>query len=588
MAKHRIFFQIFPYFITIILFVLVISAWHTSSILKSFYLNHLYEELEVETKMVEPGIGESLRSNDSSGLESYCRNFAQFSAKRITIVDASGKVLGDSDEDFSKMENHSNRAEIVTALNGKTGKSIRYSPTLGKMMMYVAVPVNMSGRPVAVARLSVSISSIDDRLNYIYLKIIIFGIIVLIVATAISLLVSKKISSPIESIKAVALKYAKGDFSAKLPISEIEEVNDLSLSLGAMSDELNRRLAEITCERNRQEAILTSMHEGVIAVDSSDTIILMNRAAINLLGVTSAPEGRLFQEIIRNTDIQNFIEQLIATGQTIEKDLGILGNENKSITLRGTVLTDSDGTTIGALLVLNDITRLKKLEKIRSEFVANVSHELKTPLTAIRASVETILDGDIRKGKDLEKLLKIIRKHTDRLSALVQDTLSLSELESKSSNSDYKFEDAELRDVIDSALNFCSEKADLKKIAVEVKCDKSFHLKINKALIEQALVNLIDNAIKYSEENGRILVEASRVDQYVIMSVRDWGCGIPGEDLPRLYERFFTVDKARSRKFGGTGLGLSIVKHIAHVHKGKVEVESELGKGSVFSLQLPI
>ncbi len=355
-----------------------------------------------------------------------------------------------------------------------------------------------------------------------------------------------------------------------------------------MSDELNRRLAEITCERNRQEAILTSMHEGVIAVDSSDTIILMNRAAINLLGVTSAPEGRLFQEIIRNTDIQNFIEQLIATGQTIEKDLGILGNENKSITLRGTVLTDSDGTTIGALLVLNDITRLKKLEKIRSEFVANVSHELKTPLTAIRASVETILDGDIRKGKDLEKLLKIIRKHTDRLSALVQDTLSLSELESKSSNSDYKFEDAELRDVIDSALNFCSEKADLKKIAVEVKCDKSFHLKINKALIEQALVNLIDNAIKYSEENGRILVEASRVDQYVIMSVRDWGCGIPGEDLPRLYERFFTVDKARSRKFGGTGLGLSIVKHIAHVHKGKVEVESELGKGSVFSLQLPI
>lgn len=588
MSKRKIFSHIFPSFILVIILVLLVSVWHTGKVLKTFYIDQLSKELETGAQICGVKIAEMLKSKDYQQLRLYCAEFKRLSMKRITVLEISGNVLSDSDEDPLKMDNHADREEIKKAIGGSCGKSIRYSPTLKKRMLYVAVPISDEGKIIGVTRFAVPVNSIDMTLESIYMRLIFFGAVVAFVSIAISIFISRKISRPIESLKIVASNYAKGNFSVPPPVSGIEEIDDLSLSLDGMAQELNLRLLEIMRERNRQQAILTSMHEGVIAVDSGDLIILMNRAALKLLKISSHPEGRLFQEIVRSPDIQGFILQIKSSGMPVEKEINIYGSESVSINLRGTILAEAGGKTMGALIVLNDITKLKNLEKIRREFVANVSHELKTPLTAIKASVETIMDGDIKKEKDLEKLLKIIRKHTDRLSVLLEDTLSLSELESKENNCNYKFEEVPVKQLIDSALSYCGENADFRKIELKTKCEKDFRMKVNVSLMEQALMNLIDNAIKYSEEKSHIEIQVSGNGNFINIAVIDFGCGIPPEDLPRIFERFYRVDKARSRKLGGSGLGLAIVKHIMNVHNGKVEVESEPGKGSRFTISIPV
>lgn len=586
MAKQKIFSQIFFSFIVVIILAITASAWRTSDILKSFYLSHIRQKLEDEAKIARNDIQDILKSRDFDRLQAYCKKFTSLSSSRTTIIDISGKVVADSDENPQAMGNHSDRDEIKAAFKGATGNSIRYSFTLKERMMYVAIPVIDSGKVSWVIRLAVPITSIDENLKSIYLKIIFFSFLIAAIAAAVvSIIISRKISGPIQILKTAASSYARGDFNARLPVSEIEDIASLSLSLRHMADKINSQFAEITHEHNRQEAILSSMHEGVIAMDSEDRIILINKSASELLNINTAQKGRTFQEVIRNPDIWDFIAGIVSTGQTTEDELEIPGNESKSINLRGTALKDSNGKTIGTLVVLNDITRLKKLEKIRSEFASNVSHELKTPLTVIKASVETILDGN--QDKNMDKLLTIIQKHTERLSSLVDDILSLSELESREANGKYKFEEIQIRDVIDSAINICNEKTESKKITVEVKCEKNLRLKVNAPLIEQALVNLIDNAIKYSDENSKVEICGTEKENSVILRVKDYGCGIPKDDLPRIFERFYRVDKARSRKQGGTGLGLSIVKHIANAHHGKIEVESEPSKGSIFSILLP-
>jgi two-component system phosphate regulon sensor histidine kinase PhoR len=305
-----------------------------------------------------------------------------------------------------------------------------------------------------------------------------------------------------------------------------------------------------------------------------------------LLKVPEASEGKFFQEVVRNAALQNFIDAVLSEKQTVEKELSFFDTERHHLYVRGTVLHDPDGGCIGALLVMNDITRLKKLENLRSEFVSNVSHEIKTPLTAIKASVETLLETD--PGKDeMAQLLKIIGRHTERLTSIVDDILSLSKLEDEKQKDSGQFSETLLADVIDAALADCREKATQKQVDFIVNSNKGIVGTMNSSLIEQALVNLIDNAIKYSEPQSSVEIESCRENGNILISVKDHGCGISEKHLPRVFERFYRVDRARSRKLGGTGLGLSIVKHIANVHGGKVEVESAVGKGSKFTIILP-
>jgi two-component system phosphate regulon sensor histidine kinase PhoR len=586
MARKRIFNYIFPYYLLIILLTLCASAWFATAILKDFYFRHVQEEIETRAKIVEQDVAAILNSGKASELKKYCVDFSGLSKSRITIIDLNGTVISDSLEEPLKMENHSGRAEIAEALKGRTGRSVRYSPTLHQNMMYVAIPLTGGGDKSAVLRIAVSLSLIDKTLSEIYGKIIIAGIIIAVFAILISIAVSRRISRPILELGKGAANFAKGNFTRKLAIPDIDEIGELAGSMNYMADELNRRMREILDQRNRQNAILSSMMEGVIAVDAEGRLISMNRSAAALLNAPKAYEGRFFQELVRNAALQNFIDAVLSEKQTVEKELSFFDSEQHHLYVRGTVLNDPEGACIGALLVINDITRLKKLENLRSEFVANVSHEIKTPLTAIKASVETLLDADIGK-EDTAQLLKIIGRHTERLSSIVDDILSLSKLEDDKNKDAGKFSETLVENVIEAAISDCREKAELKQIVFVVNSNKSIVGLMNGSLIEQALVNLIDNAIKYSEPQSSVEIESFRGNGNILISVRDHGCGISDKHISRVFERFYRVDKARSRKLGGTGLGLAIVKHIANVHGGKVEVESAVGKGSKFTIILP-
>ena len=587
MARKRIFYYIFPYYLLIILLTLCASAWYATLLLKDFYFRHVQEEIETRAKIIDQDIVAIMNSGKISELQKYCVGFSGLSNSRITIVAPDGKVIADSLEDPAKMENHSDRLEIAEALKGRTGKSVRYSPTLHQNMMYVAMPLHAAKEKSEILRVAVSVSLIDTTLSEIYMKIIIAGIIIAIFAGLISVAVSRRISSPILELEKVAANFAKGNFKRKLAITDIDEIDELAGSMNYMADELNRRMREILEQRNRQNAILSSMMEGVIAVDAEGRIISMNRSATALLKAPDVYEGRFFQEVVRNAALQNFIDAVLSEKQTVEKELSYFDSEQHHLYVRGTVLHDPDGGCIGALLVMNDITRLKKLENLRSEFVANVSHEIKTPLTAIKASVETLLENSAEKKEETDQLLKIIGRHTERLTSIVDDILSLSKLEDDKQKDAGQFIETLVEDIIESALADCREKAEQKQISFIVNSNKGIVGVMNSSLIEQALVNLIDNAIKYSEPNSSVEIESCRESGNILISVKDHGCGISEKHLPRVFERFYRVDKARSRKLGGTGLGLSIVKHIANVHGGKVEVESAVGKGSKFTIILP-
>ena len=363
----------------------------------------------------------------------------------------------------------------------------------------------------------------------------------------------------------------------------------LSEAMNQMAAQLDDRIRTVVRQSNEQDAVLASMIEGVLAIDNNERILRINQSAADLFNLEpEAAVGRRIQEVVRKPDLQNFIAQSLKSQRRIEADitLDIHGNE-LFLQAHGTPLRDSAGQDIGALVVLNDMTRLQRLENIRRDFVANVSHELKTPITAIKGSVETLLGGAVEDEQNAQRFLEIIARQSDRLNAIIEDLLALSRIEQGEEQEGLVRTKTQLRSVFLNTLQACQLKAQEKQVVLEMDCPDDIEIMINAPLLEQALVNLIDNAIKYSSQNDRVLFTAEQTDASVVIKVRDWGSGISQEHLPRLFERFYRVDKARSRKLGGTGLGLAIVKHIVQSHNGHISVESSLGQGSTFTIQLP-
>jgi two-component system phosphate regulon sensor histidine kinase PhoR len=392
-----------------------------------------------------------------------------------------------------------------------------------------------------------------------------------------SLFVSRRITRPIEQIKIWAESIARGELQLRPPVAESEEIGALSESLNRMAIELREHIDTVMRQRNEIEAVLSSMVEGVIAVDMEERVISMNHAAAKMFGCDFAEaQGRSIQEVVRNTVLQEFVKNALSSQEAVEKEIVLSSNGDRFLNGHGTLLRDAEGKQIGALIVLNDVTRLLRLEKIRREFVANVSHEIKTPITAIKGFVETLRDGAVENHEDAERFLEIISKHVDRLEAIME-----------AEREKVVLDEGRIKDVLETAIQICEAGAMAKKIEVELSCAKEMVANLDPQLLEQAIVNLIDNAIKYSNDGGTVRVEALQRENEIIISVHDQGCGIEKKHLPRLFERFYRVDMARSRQMGGTGLGLAIVKHIAQAHVGRVAVESIPGKGSTFSIHLP-
>jgi len=344
----------------------------------------------------------------------------------------------------------------------------------------------------------------------------------------------------------------------------------------------------LTEQRNELETILSSMVEGVLAVDGQGRIVSVNRAAADLLRIAASQvQGRNIEEVIRNVDFQQFVRKTLENEAPTEGKISLPGQGRRFFRLHGASLADTKGGRSGAVIVLNDMTQVRRLENIRRDFVANVSHELRTPVTSIQGFVEALLDGAIHEPKKAERYLQIIAKHSDRLNAIIEDLLSLSRLEEDEERRKVSFETVALRPLLESAVELSNPKAAEKQMTIYLDCDDQIKATINAALLEQAVVNLVDNAVKYSEPGGHVRISVRRSNDELVLAVEDDGCGIDKKHLSRIFERFYVVDKGRSRKLGGTGLGLAIVKHIAQVHGGSVSVESSPRKGSTFTIRLP-
>lgn len=416
-----------------------------------------------------------------------------------------------------------------------------------------------------------------------------------VIATLTALLTSSmtawgiyRIRQSLESIGNDAIRFADGDLAIRFSAPPSRELGELVSSLNRMARRIRERINEVNEQHQEHEAILSSMVEGVIALNKDAEIVHLNKAAAALLNsATGQIAGRSMYEIIRNHDLQKLVENSLASELPVEGEIVLQDEKTSSLQVHATSLRNATGQNIGVLIVLNDITRLRRLERMRRDFVANVSHELKTPLTSIRGFVETLLDGTLEEPAEARRFCKIIAKQVDRLQNIIEDLLSLSRIEQHVEQGTIPLKPGKLLEVLHSAAQAIAHAAAEKKASIDIDCPPDCIARINAPLFEQVMVNLLDNALKYSDPGKTVQVSAHRVNNMLEVRVADQGCGIEPSHLDRIFERFYRVDKARSRKEGGTGLGLAIVKHIVVAHGGHIRVESRPGQGSAFTVCLP-
>ena len=584
----RLLWRIYICFFVSTLLALTVTAWYANYSLRRFYQEQVASELLTRANLLASELQSHSLERETEQIDQHCKQFGRLAQTRVTVILPDGRVIGDSDQNPSGMENHSNRPEIAEALSGQTGKSVRFSDTMRRTLMYLAIPVRRDGAVVAVVRASLPLSVIDWTLHTVYRHVAFGGLMVAILFAAVAFYLARRISCPLDDMRRTAERLAQGDLRARVALPRGEEMQSLARTLNQMAAQLNERLETITRQSDEQKAVLSSMVEGVLAVDGGGRILDLNLSAARLLDLTpDQVRGRSIQEAVRNLELQKFIAATLTASGPAEAEIVLFGNEERFLQLHGTALKDPSGQKLGALIVLNDITRVKRLETVRQDFVANVSHELKTPITALKGCVETLTGTAHRSAEDDARFMAMLGRQVERLSAIVEDLLSLSRIEHDAAHKRVPLEAGAICDVLRRAAQAFAKAADVKGIEVKVECPGDLVAPINAPLLEQAVGNLIDNAIKYSGERTRVVVSGTATEGAIEIRVADEGPGIDRKHLSRIFERFYRVDQARSRALGGTGLGLAIVKHIVLAHGGSVSVESTPGQGSAFTIHLP-
>ena len=508
--------------------------------------------------------------------DAFAKKYARRQEVRITIIDMDGTVLGESEESPSDMENHKDREEVKKAMTGESASIVRRSSTLGMDYCYCAVPVRTDSFE-GVLRVSVPLEELHAlRLEYMRSTIFMLAIGVLLIAGLV-IAFTRFIADPIDEVIEAAGKIAEGSYGIRLKTRQNSQIGKLADSFNWMSGRLEAAVKELKDRNNELEAILRSMRNGVLAINGRDEILFYNDALMNLIGHRGDFLGESVYHLVRSSLIFDVIEKVRESRDVIceEGQSRIMGEQYLRIT--GTVLNREKEQSRSVLLIIEDITDVKKLENMRSDFVSNVTHELKTPLTSIRGFVDTLKQGAIKDEQYARKFLDIIDIEAERLYTLIQDILLLSEIES---GSDYNIQDCDVNGIIDETLNLLQPKIEQKP-----EVDVIFQ-PCNPDRMKQLFINLIDNAVKNTEK-GSVTVTCRVHNDHLMISVKDTGIGIPKEHLSRIFERFYRVDKGRSRKMGGTGLGLSIVKHIVEMYEGDIFVSSEVGEGTEFIIKLP-
>jgi two-component system phosphate regulon sensor histidine kinase PhoR len=589
MRRRRLFWQIALNSLCIavlIASILGIYVLHREAV---SYEEQTWSNLELAANACELRLSDMWTSHGPPELTVACRELSDRFGVRLSVILPTGRVIADSEENPAVLDNHRERPEVVRALSGETGRSTRPSASKQEPFLYLATPLWREGQVVAVVRTSLPQSLLTAAWRTQRAEIAVAGLLAILAITAGNALGTRRLVRAINEIRCGADYLARGLWKYRLPDDPVEEIGMLAESLNIMASQLEERIQRILRQQSEHQAMLSSMEEGVMAVDHTGTVLSVNDPCAGLLGVDPARlRGHSIYEVLRKPDLLKFIENTQASTKSMDGDLRFFNPEERWLHAHGTTLHDARGQKIGVLIVLHDVTRLRHLENVRRDFVANVSHELRTPITSIKGFVETLLEDGLHDQTNAVRFLGIVLRQVNRLDAIINDLLLLSRIERGDDDQRIETDAEPLLQVLQVAQETCEKKAHDKSIQIAIDCPGDLVAKINGPLLEQAVINLIDNAIKYSDPGATVRVTAEEDQSYAVIRVIDSGCGIAANHLSRLFERFYRVDKARSRELGGTGLGLAIVKHIMAAHRGSVQVQSTVGRGSTFTLRFPL
>lgn len=591
--KIPIFTKIFGSCVLITIFLSLLIPFLTFKAIRTHYIHTYTENLINLAEALKPEISSLIHDNKLNTLDTFVKSLKSKIHARITVIDKEGVVIADSEKDPKTMENHKIRPEVAEALSGSVGKSRRFSVTVEEEMLYVALPLETKGNPPSppftkggmggfsdgstsgVIRVSAFLKDINALLYGLKVKFFWIAFVISCLSLIFSLFFSKSISTPLKKLVQAAKTLSQGDFTARIFLRKDDEVKELADSFNDMALRMQDLFSEISGNNEELNTIISSIQELLLVLDKEGKIKLSNES-FNQLVHDNAVEGKFHWEILRSPDFGNLIKKVM-TGK--KHFAGEVRLQERVFLCSITFLASTDG----AIAVFHDITDFKNLEQIKKDFIANISHELRTPLTAIKGFVETLEDEEDIKN---QHYLEIIKRHTDRLMNIVRDLLLLSELEERGVK--IELEEVSLKNLVENILKIFEQRVKEKGITILLDiADNPPSIKADPFKLEQMFINLIDNAVKYTEE-GSIAISVGYTATHIIITIQDTGAGISGDHLPRIFERFYVVDKSRSKKLGGTGLGLSIVKHIVLLHNGSIDVKSAIGKGTAFTIVLPL
>ena len=543
-------------------------------------------------------------------LQRMAQKFRRQIEARVTVIDRTGRVLAESDREPGSMESHADRPEVQRALAGQTGVSLRHSTSVGRDLLYVAIPLEGPVGIAGVLRVALPLAEVERTMTSIQRTVAYAAVLAFGIAIVLSLWMARRVSRPVTTMVQAAHQMAEGDLSRRVVVPAEQELATLARALNTLGQKLQERLKDLEEEQARTAWILESMVEGLVAIDQQRRIVLMNAGARRMLRLGQDIGGtRHLLEIIRHPDLRTLLQECdeCATGTVCRREL-TLHSPPMALMVHAVPLRRGGADRMGTLLVLHDVTELRRLERARQEFVANASHELRTPLTAIRGYVETLLEGAVDDPGRARPFLEVVARHAERMSRLVDDLLDLSNIESGRLQPERHA--VPLDEVARQVFALQQEAASKKEITLRLEIPPDLPAALaDRDRLQQILINLVDNAIKFTPAGEKVTVSASvrrptsdvrspgendlghRTSDSgtcVEIAVSDTGTGISSTDLPRVTERFYRVDRARSRELGGTGLGLSIVKHLVHAHGGELYIESELGKGTTVRFTLPV
>jgi len=562
------------------LFIIFLLSWFfaTFSIkgARKLYIKQSKEDLYKISVALYNNFKLFLINKEFQKINKLCKSYGKRAGIRVTIIRADGLVLGDSYKDPKEMENHINRPEIQEALKKGHGSSIRYSTTLGKYLLYYAIPIKDKKKTIGFLRVSLFLEKMEVFLNRVKHNMINLAIILFICTSFIALILSRSLTKPIEEMVKGVSEIAKGNFKVRLSHSAKGELSYLSSHINRMAEQLEWLFDELAKEKEELEAIIEGIQAGLVVINKEGIILRANKNFRNIVQKDEI-ENRLYWEVLREPELSRFFNQLKESTKNIIKELSIKG---KPYLCSATFIEKNEKI----IMIFHDMTPIKEMERLKKDLVTSVSHELKTPLTAIKGYVETLLED---MGSDEEKsyYLNVINRHVDRLSNIINDLLFLSFLETKK---ELYIEEVDLEALIKKISELFFSKIKEKDLEFKVEIDPNARfIYADEFKLEQAIINLIDNAIKYTEKGYVSIIIRSEDHDKISIIIKDTGIGIPKEHVPYIFERFYVVDKSRSRATGGTGLGLSIVKHVIQLHKGNIRVETRVGKGTAFIITLP-